>query len=291
MAACWEAALPLTSLACKDDGSSLAVGTQGGEVQLFDPRKLAAPVLKLSCSAPLPVVDLHWQHSTAGKSSRRLNLFIPTTPTAALRPGGFGPSGLGPPTESFSPLVQGTPLKTPAPSAFASRPFPLRLAGSGASEAMLRDSMGSPARSNNGSPTMRGPGIGSPVRQASASIFAGEAGRVSRPSLPLSPARGLSLPDLQEGGRESVPPDVQTKLDEVIAQVREENAEVVQELRDEMSALQLKVLHDLSLHQAETAEMVQQLAVRQEKLEASFNKLRQQVDYLVRKRDALTLWL
>jgi hypothetical protein len=38
-------------------------------------------------------------------------------------------------------------------------------------------------------------------------------------------------------------------------------------------------------------DLVHQLGARQDKLEANFEKLRQQVDHLVRKRDALALWL
>ncbi|KAK9863305.1 hypothetical protein WJX84_009858 [Apatococcus fuscideae] len=62
---------PITCLACKDDGLYVALGTQGGVAQLYDPRKLAHSLLKFSCPGDGPVRDVHWQHTSAGKVGGR----------------------------------------------------------------------------------------------------------------------------------------------------------------------------------------------------------------------------
>ncbi|DBA72869.1 TPA: hypothetical protein ACH3X2_009836 [Trebouxia sp. C0005] len=68
VAASVSAHKPLHSMACRDDGNTIAVGTSEGTVLLYDPRKLATPWNQTRCSGNEMIKDLHWQHTIASKS-------------------------------------------------------------------------------------------------------------------------------------------------------------------------------------------------------------------------------
>ncbi|KAL3140375.1 hypothetical protein ABBQ38_004636 [Trebouxia sp. C0009 RCD-2024] len=61
---------PLHSMACRDDGNTIAVGTSDGTVLLYDPRKLVTPWDQTTCSGSHVIKDLHWQHTSSSKVSR-----------------------------------------------------------------------------------------------------------------------------------------------------------------------------------------------------------------------------
>ncbi|KAK9864435.1 hypothetical protein WJX84_001761 [Apatococcus fuscideae] len=216
-----QASSPITCLACKDDGLYVALGTQGGVAQLYDPRKLAHSLLKFSCPGEGAVRDLHWQHTSAGKVGGRKPQPIPgERPASSLNASTSSSAagwGSGVPSGSESPGMTSS-LSSPAPTLVAQP-------NHRADEGEATDLIGSTAAiwgSHAGSvvdtpaqPRMRS-NRGQPARQASGAPPAHRAAPLTTPShqgvessmaifspysaMPAQPGQDASRPAVPTGG-------------------------------------------------------------------------------------------
>ncbi|KAK9812174.1 hypothetical protein WJX73_002064 [Symbiochloris irregularis] len=59
---------PLSSITCRDDGTSIVVGTTGGDVLLYDPRRLNQPLVRKGFGTE-EIKSLHWQNAARKKSA------------------------------------------------------------------------------------------------------------------------------------------------------------------------------------------------------------------------------
>ncbi|KAL0055641.1 hypothetical protein WJX82_002724 [Trebouxia sp. C0006] len=115
VAASVSAQKPLHSMACRDDGNTIAVGTSEGTVLLYDPRKLVTPWDQTSCSSNEVIKDLHWQHTITSKSSRTA-VKGGTRDSQSLRSSN---DQVGVPPQTSAAADHAAVLATPAPTSHA----------------------------------------------------------------------------------------------------------------------------------------------------------------------------